>query len=227
MRIVAALYVQAGGCYFGLPDVDPWDKDRDARLYAGPFPVVAHPPCERWGRYWGGAPSTWPRLKKGDDSGCFEAALSAVRRWGGVLEHPEGSHAWRTFGLASPPRTGGWIPAEWMFGYRGWTCCIEQGAYGHRARKATWLYAHSIDVPMLRWGRASGDFARLDEGFHSKAERARAIQTGVCQRLSKRQRAATPYEFRDLLLSIARCARTATEEHKSVADTFELFGEVA
>jgi hypothetical protein len=32
---VAALFVAAGGCYFGLPDVDPWDVTRDARLYAG------------------------------------------------------------------------------------------------------------------------------------------------------------------------------------------------
>lgn len=46
---VAALYVETGGCYFGLEDVDPWDIHRDARLYPGPWPVVAHPPCERWG----------------------------------------------------------------------------------------------------------------------------------------------------------------------------------
>ena len=29
---VAALYVQAGGCYFELDGVDPWDEARDARL---------------------------------------------------------------------------------------------------------------------------------------------------------------------------------------------------
>jgi len=45
--LIAALYVVKGGCYYGVPDVDPWDKARDARLYAGPWPVVAHPPCER------------------------------------------------------------------------------------------------------------------------------------------------------------------------------------
>lgn len=54
--MIAALYVARGGCYFGLPDVDPWGEERDARKYAGPWPVVAHPPCERWGRYWGGGP---------------------------------------------------------------------------------------------------------------------------------------------------------------------------
>lgn len=199
--MIAALFVMKGGCYFGLEGVDPWDKERDARAYAGPHPVVAHPPCERWGRYWGGAPSTFPRLIKGDDHGCFESALSAVRRWGGVLEHPEGSHAWRAFGLYLPPRAGGWVAADWS---GGWTCCVEQGWYGHRARKATWLYARGIDLPSLRWGSAPGDFVRLDEGFHSIEERKRAIKTGACQRLSKNQRATTPNEFRDLLLGMVR-----------------------
>lgn len=201
--LIAALYVQEGGCYFGLPDVDPWDKHRDARLYDGPFAVVAHPPCERWGRYWGGSPRCWPRKKLGDDGGCFAAALASVRKFGGVLEHPEGSHAWRHFHLNTPPRTGAWVMADWD---GGWTCCVEQGAYGHKARKATWLYANGVELPSLEWGKAEGDFIRLDDGYHSAEERARAVKTGACQRLSKKQSAATPILFRDLLLSIARTA---------------------
>lgn len=197
---IAALFVEAGGCYFGIDGVDPWPIERDARLYAGPYSVVCHPPCARWGRYWGGAASTWPRLTLGDDGGCFAAALASVRRWGGVLEHPEGSHAWRRFELNLPPHEGGWVNADFD---GGWTCCVEQGAYGHRARKATWLFACGVELPSLRWGTAPGDFVRLDEGFHSIEERRRAIKTGACQRLSAKQRRATPPEFRDLLLSIA------------------------
>ncbi len=198
---VAALFVQTGGCYFGLDGVDPWDKARDARLYSGPWPVVAHPPCERWGRYWSGGPSARFRRLKGDDDGCFASALASVRRWGGVLEHPEASSAWAHFGLNAPPRDGGWITADFE---GGWTCCVEQGHYGHRARKATWLYANGVLIPPeLKWG-SCGIRERLDEGYHSAEERRRAVRTGVCQRLSKRQRAATPIPFRDLLLSIAR-----------------------
>ena len=205
--MIAALYVQPGGCYYGIPSVDPWDEDRDARLYPGPYPVVAHPPCERWGRYWSGGPSARVRRTKGDDGGCFAAALSAVRMWGGVLEHPEASAAWGAFWLATPPRSGGWIRADLLDGYDGWTCCVEQGSYGHRARKATWLYAHGVaDLPSLRWGRAKGNFIRLDLGFHSAEERRFAVKKGIIQRLSKRQRAATPLPFRDLLLSIAAAA---------------------
>jgi hypothetical protein len=209
--VIAALYVERGGVYWDLPDVDPWDKERDARKYAGPHPVVAHPPCERWGRYWGGSPTTWPRLKKGDDNGCFAAALASIRKWGGVLEHPEGSHAWRHFHLNTPPKDCGWVAADWD---GGWTCCVEQGAYGHKARKATWLYAVGTDLPSLRWGKAPGDFVQFEDGYHSAEERAaakaRAIKTGACQRLSKKQRAATPPEFRDLLISIARNIKQTT-----------------
>lgn len=201
MNQIAALFVETNGAYFGLPGVDPWDRARDARTYSGPWPVVAHPPCERWGRYWGGAPTTWPRLQLGADNGCFAAALHAVRQWGGVLEHPEGSHAWRWFQLTKPPRNGGWIKADYQ---GGWTCCVEQAHYGHRAHKATWLYAFGFDPPPLMWGKADGDFVRLEDGYHSKEERARAVKTGACQRLSKRQRLATPEPFRDLLISLAR-----------------------
>lgn len=200
---IAALYVATNGVYFNLDGVDPWDVQRDARLYAGPYPVVAHPPCERWGRYWSGGPSVRVRREKGDDGGCFAAALKAVRTFGGVLEHPEASHAWRHFHLNAPPRHGGWVAADF---HGGWTCCVEQGHYGHRARKATWLYAFGVELPVLKWGTC-GTRERLDEGFHSAEERRRAVRTGICQRLSKRQRAETPIEFRDLLISMARTAR--------------------
>lgn len=211
MKTIAALFVQTNGAYFGLEGVDPWDEARDARLYVGPHPVVAHPPCERWGRYWSGGPSARVRRAKGDDAGCFASALASVRAWGGVLEHPEASSAWRCFGLTAPPRDGAWVAAgDWI----GWTCCVEQGWYGHLARKATWLYAARIaDLPSLRWGKSPAS-ARLDDGFHSAEERRRSVHTGICQRLSKRQRAATPIEFRDLLISIAR---SATKEEERAA----------
>jgi hypothetical protein len=205
---IAALYVMADGPYAGLPGVDVWDKARDARTYAGPWPVVAHPPCERWCTFWNGGPD-WirrglPPKVKGDDDGCFRAALAAVRRWGGVLEHPRGSGAWEHFGLI-PPRRGGWSVADWQ---GGWTCCVDQGHYGHRAPKATWLYACGVagaDLPSLVWGKADTGYV-WDLGITSE-KRKRAIRTGICQRLSRRQRAATPEQFRDLLLSIARSAR--------------------
>lgn len=204
MLTVAALYVAPGGCYYGLEGVEPWGlPERDARLYAGPHPVVAHPPCERWGRYWHGGPSAKVRRIKGDDGGCFAAALAAVRRWGGVLEHPEASAAWGAFHLMRPPRNGGWVVADAL---SGWTCCVEQGHYGHRARKATWLYACGVQLPSLQWGPCRGK-ARLDMGYHSAEERAAKRTRATGRRLTAAENLATPPAFRDLLISIARSCR--------------------
>ena len=104
--MIAALFVEKGGVY-DTPGVDCWDIERDARNYAGPHPVVAHPPCERWGKYWAGSPSiiaaTGRRHVLGADGGCFGASLRSARTHGGVVEHPESSRAWRVFGLNEPP----------------------------------------------------------------------------------------------------------------------------
>ena len=197
--MIAALFVAAEGCYFGLANVDPWNETRDAKLYAGPWSVVAHPPCARWGRYWSGGPSARERRYLGDDGGCFASALASVRRWGGVLEHPEASHAWRAFSLFLPPKSGGWIPAGDGIGS---TCCVEQGHYGHRARKATWLYACGCELPSLQWGPSLAS-VRLEDGFHSADERRRATKVGICQKLFSRERGATPIAFREVLIAMA------------------------
>jgi hypothetical protein len=210
---VAALYVEKGGSYFGLAGVDPWDQERDARLYAGTHPVVAHPPCQRWGKLWAGQPlwikRTGERKIKGDDGGCFAAALAAVKRWGGIIEHPFQSHAWPHFGLNRPPREGGWVAAD-MEG--GWTCCVEQGRYGHYARKPTLLLAYHCELPELDWGIGE---SRLDPEVIERMGLKRAKRLGeVCGKgggVDNRHRIGTPHEFRDLLISIARTARAPHE----------------
>ena len=202
--MIAALYVEKNGCYFGLPGVDPWDEARDARLYGGPHPVVAHPPCQRWGRFWHGSTRKPHQFKLGADGGCFAAALAAVRKFGGVLEHPADSHAWSAFNLNRPARGGGWIAAD-MIG--GWTCYVEQGHYGHLSRKPTWLYAFGVALPELTWDR-------LPQRLHPVAverhgyEKARRIgmMAMVGGKRKTEIRNATPPAFRDLLISIASSA---------------------
>lgn len=206
---VAALFVSPRGPYAAAPGVWAWDEAADARKYAGPLPVVAHPPCERWGRYWGGGPNVRTKKALGDDAGCFAAALAAVREWGGVLEHPEASHAFPAHGLAKPKWRDGWIPAGDGVGF---VCCVAQGNYGHRARKLTWLYAVGLDpLPELDWSIPPPAATLLDWGFHSAEERRRWTKSGAMSRrengrgrMSKEERAATPEPFKDLLLSLAR-----------------------
>ena len=192
--MIAALLVATDGAYFGVPDVDPWDERRDARLYAGPHPVVAHPPCSTWCQV---AHVNQKRYghRVGDDGGCFASALANVRRVGGVLEHPAESYAWREFGLLRPVR------GAWSRSIDGaWVTDVNQRAYGHRARKRTWLYAVVDAPPRLDWSNpppvATVSFLTNHGG-------------GRLPRLSKREAKATPLPFRDMLLGIARSvART-------------------
>ncbi len=191
---VAALYVEAGGVYSGLPDVQMWAVDRDARFYPGPHPVVAHPPCARWCRLAALVESQGGRVR-GDDDGCFRAALGAVRKWGGVLEHPAFSAAWPAFDLPTPHIGGAW--QRGICG--GWSCHVEQVHYGHRARKATWLYAFDVTwLPSLHWGPG--------EATATVTSSARAPGTKIPE-MPKSERKATPLPFRDMLLEIARSAR--------------------
>lgn len=200
--MIAALYVQPDGVYAGLPDVDVWDEERDARTYVGPHRVVAHPDCKRWGRFYHGSPRRPHQFQLGDDGGCFAAALASVRRWGGVLEHPEASKAWPAFGLDAPPRNGGWVAADFE---GGWTCRVEQGFYGHVARKATWLYAVGCELPSLRWGCGE---QRLDPVVLARHGYEHARRQGMTSRIGGKDktliREATPAAFRDVLLAMVK-----------------------
>lgn len=209
--MIAALFVDKNGPYSDLENIDLWDEKRDARKYQGPYPVITHPPCQRWGKMWAGSPlwikRTGQRKKKGDDGGCFKAALAAVRKYGGVLEHPMSSYAWAHFGLTKPPRKGGWVKAD---DFGGWTCCVEQGRYGHYAPKPTWLYAVNCDLQELKWGI----YKVKDEDFPGwaikKYGREKCRKAGLLAfkggGKNSSPRIHTPIEFRDLLISIAETA---------------------
>jgi hypothetical protein len=190
---VAALYVDPSGPYWNRAGVDAWGAQRDARQYRGPYPVVAHPPCKRWGNFWHGSPSKPHQFHLGDDDGCFAHALWAVRTFGGVLEHPVNSRAIEWFGLPQPPHLGwGWSSREDAYGGR--SIVINQGRYGHQARKLTWLYAV---LPV---------FPRVD-GRDTEVGEMRPVEN-----MSRLQRRLTPEPFAELLLSMARACDGAHNE---------------
>lgn len=191
--MIAALFVEKDGCYFGLPEVDPWDEARDARLYAGPHPVVAHPPCDRWHQLSAVNHKRW-NYTINEDGGCFKSALASVRRFGGVLEHPAESRAFKFHKIPEPTTRG------WQFTIDGdWVTEVDQAAYGHRARKRTWLLYHGDYVPpVLDWREATGTH-----------------QIGLFDQkrpqLPDAERSATPVAFRDALLWLARTSKSSSQ----------------
>ena len=115
VRTVAALWVHPMGPYVGMEGVECYGEEEDARLYEGPHPVIAHPPCGPWGHM---------RLFSQEDKLDAIIALACVYRWGGVLEHPVGSTLLRQYAVS----------------FGGFEERINQGDWGHRAKKPTYLY---------------------------------------------------------------------------------------
>lgn len=190
--MIAALFVETGGCYFGLENVIPFDARMDARNYLLSYPVVAHPPCQLWGRFaiinykrWGGEHN-----KPKNDGGCFKSALESVRRCGGVLEHPAFTYAWDHFGLKKPVGIG-WN----MVSSKEYVCEVWQSAYGHLARKRTWLYYVGVRPSELNWERKDGSH---QIGFYDQRGKTRNKPT-----ISGKKASATPLKFRDELIMLA------------------------
>ncbi len=198
--MIAALFVERGGCYWNVPGIEAWDKERDARHYAGPHRIVAHPPCERWGRYWHGSPRKPHQYQLGDDEGCFASALMSVYMFGGVIEHPAYSNAWKWFGIPAPDHRGGW--REIMPGL--YTAHVEQGHYGHMARKATWLLVNGPKPPELIWGPSPQRLpAYAVEKYGYEYARRAGVMSYIGGKDKSAIRARTPEPFRDILISIA------------------------
>jgi len=187
---IAALYVDPKGPYSMLEGVDLWDEDRDARLYDGPYPVVAHPPCNRWGKM---APVNFKRwgTPVGEDGGCFKKALLSVREWGGVLEHPQGSIAWRTFGLEKPQGLS-WTRVN----QTEWVGEVWQSDYGHLATKKTWLlYVGNKQPAPYKITRTKGAY-QVGGGIHTGNNKKPRLNQSVTH--------LTPPKFAEYLVQLAR-----------------------
>ena len=178
MRTVAALYVDALGPYPKLPSVDIWDEQRDARDYAGPHPIVAHPPCGPWSRL--------RNFCKHQPKDLAPLAVEQVRRWGGVLEHPQSSLLWPHCDLPLP----GGLPDR----FGGWAVLVKQVSWGHRAEKSTLLYVVGLGPGsvQLRYG-----------GTPTHCVNSRNEHTLLLE-LSAEGRRRTPPAFAEFLVDIAR-----------------------
>jgi hypothetical protein len=113
------------------------------------------------------------------------------------------SKAWDAFGLTKPPRGGGWVSS----GALGATCYVEQGFYGHLSRKPTWLFAAHHNWLDLKWGVGKQRLhpIALEKHGYAKARRI-GMMAMVGGKDKTKIRNATPPEFRDMLLAVARTA---------------------
>jgi len=191
---VVALYVDRLGPYPKL--VEQWyDEARDARTYAGPWPVVAHPPC--------GPHSSPKHLSRKPEDGCGFRAIEQVREFGGVVEQPKGSSLFAKAGI------------PWNLLVR-----VDQVAWQHVARKATWLYF--VGVPLervlgtIRHGGTPTHWVSGGRKHRDDRPDSSLIPEGI-KVCSAQQRRRTPVAFAEWLLDLAAQARPSAAHLRQIA----------
>lgn len=186
---VSVLFARRDSIYKTLPGCDVWDADRDAMLYTGRSPVIAHPPCRLWGKLRG--LSSAPVAEK-------ELAFHAVRcvqENGGILEHPAFSTLWKSADLPRPGERD-------SFG--GFTISIPQFWWGHRADKLTWLYIVGCEPSGLPEIPFSLGEASHVVGLWSGRDRTKPCRPTI----ARAEREHTPPLLAEWLLEAARrCQR--------------------
>jgi len=201
IRNVAALYVDPRGPYPKL--VEHWyDEKRDARKYAGPWPVVAHPPCGPW--------SSLRHLHtKPEEKELGALAMSQARTWGGIVEQPAGSRLFGVCGLEPTSVMG--LELRDRFGF---VVVVDQVYWGHVARKRTWLYCVGIPSWMLHVvpPRPNARPTHWCSGGRTKRPGMGATVPPGIKVCSAQQRRRTPVAFAEWLLSLASTASSHRPE---------------
>lgn len=209
---VAALYIDELGEYarMGLDQSDPdplnwsarvdcWGVTRDARLYDGPGPVVAHPPCGPWGKQ--------RHNYRGSEHDCAPRAVKQVRAFGGVLEHPAGSLLWKACGLPRPDSHEDFAHEHRNVDhYVGYTIEVCQVEWGHPARKPTWLYLVGVPRSALEPPPFPGRQPTHWCSGNRNNKNGGSVPPGI-KICSAQQRRRTPPLFAEYLIRLAQSAR--------------------
>lgn len=178
----------------------------DATNYAGPAPVVAHPPCRAWAKL-----AHFAKPREGE-RGLAAYALLCARKFGGVLEHPQQSGLWNLAMLPKPvrcdeikrsknsdgPVVNRCLAMAETDAFGGWSLEVDQFRFGHRCEKKTWLYIVG-KTPAQVWPWIPE--ARTDDATHCIS--GKGMLAGGKAQVSAYEREHTPLAFAEFLIKIA------------------------
>jgi hypothetical protein len=185
--MITALCVRKDSIYKKL-GLDCYDQERDMRTFQGGNAVICHPPCAQWSALRGFA-----RVDELQKTLAIEC-VHMVRKFGGVLEHPaksiifENSYRWERLpkpGMSKDP-------------WGGYTICINQHWFGHKAEKKTFLYICGCDqqnLPPISFS--------LDAITHVVGSRVKRHTGRRRPELSKKDREVTPTLLAEYLIKVA------------------------
>jgi hypothetical protein len=183
---ISALFVRKDSIYKTL-GVDCWDIERDALNWQGGNPIVAHPPCRAWGKF------SWAAKPRPGEKELAIKAIEWIREWGGVLEHPASSRLWPELSLPKPGRYDE---------YGGFSICIDQFWFGHKAQKRTLLYICGCNQADLPPTPIRFDAVTHCVNVNKKNKFGR--RPGIKQEITRAEREQTPIELARWLIIVAK-----------------------
>lgn len=193
---IAVLYARRDSVYKTIGGLDVYDIDRDARTWQGGTQLVAHPPCRAWGRLRKFA------KPRDDEKQLALHAVSMLRQYGGVLEHPESSSLWTHAGLPLPGHRDQW---------GGFTWAISQRWFGHPCEKRTWLYIVGMEPRDLpQWPMSFTPPTHVIGRFSRTKNKGKQLKYA-----SQKMREHTPPELAHWLVEVAaRCSAPTYKEQE-------------
>ena len=191
---VSALFVRKDSVYKKL-GVDSWDKERNALEWPGGNPIIAHPPCRAWGQL-----SHMANPEPGEKELAF-FSIDMIRKFGGVLEHPRASKLW-------PDHLP--LPGE-VDDYGGYSICVDQFWWGHKAKKNTLLYIVGCSKSRLPSIPMSFDAVEYTVSSKIKKKSGRRIK----KEIPKSDREKTPIDLAKWLIDVAqKCGEAIDHERR-------------
>lgn len=190
--MVAVLFARRDSIYKSFNDLDVFDFERNALNFTGGAPVIAHPPCRAWGEL-----SHLAKPRQGEKELAF-FAVDAVRKNGGVLEHPKKSKLWVEIGINAPGQKDA---------AGGWVLPISQHWFGHRAEKKTYLYIVGIEpgqLPIMPMVLGGSTHVITQPGRKANGIRLKKGDKGWRPEVTKAEREHTPKELAAWLVDVAR-----------------------
>jgi len=188
---VPVLFARRDSVYKKL-GCDVWDIDRDARNWPGGHAGIFHPPCRAWATL---AQFAKPRP---DEKLLAIWSIDQIRKWGGVLEHPVNSRLWPD-----------WLPLPGTIDeYGGFSICVNQSWWGHKAEKKTLLYICGTteqNMPEIPLSFDRIDYCVRYSKYQWKLRKERGIKS--VQEITKREREQTPVEFAKWLIEVAKTCK--------------------
>ncbi len=181
--MISALYVRSDSIYYSL-GIDCWDIIRDARTWQGGNAIIAHPPCRSWGQL-----SHFAKPRS-DEKQLAIDCINLIRKFGGVLEHPRSSKLWDVMNL---PKAGS------IDEFEGYSICIDQNWFGHKAQKSTLLYIKGC--PKNQLPAIPLCFDRIDYTVASSIKKKSGLR--LKKEITKKEREATPLELAKWLIKVA------------------------